>query len=247
MKLWATVTQNNTRPFPLHSHTDFEILYYTQGTGVLRTAQGNIPFFPGCILVVPPGILHGSRPDGYFRNVCVYCPEFPGARSSVTACRDNALQDGQTLAEMLCRSLLEGSAEASSFAWHLFQAYEDFVLSRIGLGAAHLPEVEEVRAQIAAHFTDADFDLPGVIAATRYSADHFRLCFQAQNQGLTPRQYLSRLRLDYADSLLERYGAQMQVQEVATRCGFRDPLYFSRVYKNSRGLSPAQKQQQKGN
>jgi AraC family L-rhamnose operon transcriptional activator RhaR/AraC family L-rhamnose operon regulatory protein RhaS len=52
----------------------------------------------------------------------------------------------------------------------------------------------------------------------------------------SPQQYLLKLRLRKAAEFLLR--SDMTVNEVASACGFRDQLYFSRQFRNHFGLSP---------
>jgi AraC family transcriptional regulator of arabinose operon len=57
-----------------------------------------------------------------------------------------------------------------------------------------------------------------------------------QSVGISPQQYLLRLRLDRARGLLR--DSSMSVSEIADSTGFNDPFYFSRKFSNVFGLSP---------
>lgn len=54
--------------------------------------------------------------------------------------------------------------------------------------------------------------------------------------GVTPGEYLTRLRIDKARELLRRTNAPLK--DIAQSVGFADELYFSRVFKKKLGLSP---------
>ena len=54
--------------------------------------------------------------------------------------------------------------------------------------------------------------------------------------GVSPQQYLLRLRLDRARGFLR--DSSMSVSEVAESTGFNDPFYFSRMFSKAFGLSP---------
>ena len=56
--------------------------------------------------------------------------------------------------------------------------------------------------------------------------------------GLTPADFLREARIKRAQQLLSESGAS--VAAVAYRCGFADPKYFSRVFKQSVGVSPSE-------
>ena len=58
-----------------------------------------------------------------------------------------------------------------------------------------------------------------------------------QELEITPNDYLTRYRIDIACHLLRQRG--VTVSEAAYSCGFSDPLYFSRVFKKIKGLSPS--------
>lgn len=46
-----------------------------------------------------------------------------------------------------------------------------------------------------------------------------------------------------AESLVSDYADAGSISEIAQMCGFREPLYFSRVFKNKYGVSPSAYQQ----
>lgn len=59
-----------------------------------------------------------------------------------------------------------------------------------------------------------------------------------QLTGRSIRQYQIMIKLDEADRLLKTF-PDMPVNEVATRLGFEDALYFSRLYRKHRGVPPS--------
>jgi AraC-like DNA-binding protein len=54
--------------------------------------------------------------------------------------------------------------------------------------------------------------------------------------GLTPHAYVQRRRMRYAQELLR--GSALPVAEIAARCGFADPFYFSRMFRQAFGMAP---------
>ena len=75
-------------------------------------------------------------------------------------------------------------------------------------------------------------DMARVAKLSRF---HFSRQF-SRARGMSPGQYLTRLRLDEAIRLLS-FGAS-SVKEVALRCGYPDPNYFCKVFRRSFGVSP---------
>ncbi len=75
----------------------------------------------------------------------------------------------------------------------------------------------------------------GVRRGRRVSADHFTARFRSAF-GITPRRFVSRERIRRAKELL--LATPLNIQEIAFRCGFQDPYYFSRAFKKSEEMSP---------
>lgn len=94
-------------------------------------------------------------------------------------------------------------------------------------------------------------------AAIRYMTDHFAepltIGTVAEIVGLTPvyfgalfkqatgatfRQYLTVIRLNHAENILRQ--GDRNVNEAARDCGFPDLFYFSRIYKQHKGVPPSQ-------
>jgi AraC family L-rhamnose operon regulatory protein RhaS len=54
----------------------------------------------------------------------------------------------------------------------------------------------------------------------------------------SPAEYLATLRLDAAEELL-RERKDLDIGEIAARCGFRSRSYFATKFRASRGVSPS--------
>lgn len=67
------------------------------------------------------------------------------------------------------------------------------------------------------------------------SESHLYRVFSAE-LGIAPAQFLIRFRINEATQLLQN--TSLSIGEVAASCGFRDPLYFSRLFRRIHGVSP---------
>lgn len=56
--------------------------------------------------------------------------------------------------------------------------------------------------------------------------------------GFTPMQYILSLRITNAESLLET--TEYNITEISSIIGYENPLYFSRIFKKQKGLSPSE-------
>ena len=62
--------------------------------------------------------------------------------------------------------------------------------------------------------------------------------FFQHETGMSFRQYLTSIRLNHAEDMLN--SGEYNVNEVSDACGFSDIFYFSKVFKESRGVPPSQ-------
>ena len=86
------------------------------------------------------------------------------------------------------------------------------------------------------HFSDP-ITIGDIISCSQVSRRHFFRLFE-QAVGVTPMDYLKKLRLQKAASLL--LTTSSPVTQVAFDCGFNDSNYFSSMYRKEYGLSPTQ-------
>lgn len=57
---------------------------------------------------------------------------------------------------------------------------------------------------------------------------------------MSPGRYLTSIRLDYANRLMEDSTLPLSVKQIAVRCGYENPLYFSKVFKAHFQCQPSQ-------
>ena len=94
--------------------------------------------------------------------------------------------------------------------------------------AARLLEREAARA---------DFSVDELTGAFSCSGAQLRRLFR-QEYGLSPKQYLTRVRMDNARALLQ--AGLFSVKQVAQRCGYSNEKTFATAFKACTGLTPSQ-------
>lgn len=80
-----------------------------------------------------------------------------------------------------------------------------------------------------------DFSVEQYAASVNLSSSRFSHLF-TKTVGISPHQYLTRLRLEWAQTYLR--DSTMSIAEISDTVGFSDPLYFSRLFSKTYGLSP---------
>ena len=97
--------------------------------------------------------------------------------------------------------------------------------------------VKDILDNIHRNYSNAHYELDTYMESLPFSADYIRKLFKRET-GVTPHRYLSDLRLTEAEGWLNSMGKEANITEIARRCGFREPLYFSRMFKKKYGQSP---------
>ncbi|MBE6588941.1 MAG: AraC family transcriptional regulator [Ruminococcaceae bacterium] len=109
-------------------------------------------------------------------------------------------------------------------------------LERIGYGTSPIPHcVREAKRYIDERFSDAELSVSALSSQTGVSDSYLRRAFRAF-VGLSPAQYLSRVRLTRAMELLQ--SEYLTVSEIAQRCGYHSTGYFIQAFHAQTGCSP---------
>ena len=86
------------------------------------------------------------------------------------------------------------------------------------------------------HLDDCRLSVPTLCQLLGVSDTYFRELFY-EVFTMTPLQYINIQRIERACDLLA--SEQLRIEEIAYRCGFSDPKYFSTVFKKHKGCSPS--------
>ncbi len=96
--------------------------------------------------------------------------------------------------------------------------------------------IEEIVNYIHANHAD-NITLDMLANRSGYSKSRFASIFKSV-VGYSPMQYLNMIRLSNAADLL--LSTKLSIREIATACGFGDPLYFSRAFHKKYKCSPSE-------
>jgi len=232
-------SKKNYREFPPHRHECWELLYNTSGTGLMLINGITHHFAEGELAVIPPFTMHGKRADTTFTDLSMFVKDFrPIGREGVNFFPDenhrllNIMRYAQDLYEedpldAARRPVLNAAGDLmyQLLAWLYRKTWHDD------------PRINRVIEAVDANLSDPEFTLSEEIEKTGYAAGYFRRLFRKQ-VGMSPVKYLTRRRINYARTLICQYYTSRPLHEIALACGYEDPLYFSRVFKEETGMSP---------
>lgn len=221
-----------------HAHESWEFVYCTFGSGVFQFDTGSLSYKKGDVVAIPPGIPHSNASEKGFRNIHINMLLPTLGQTEPTVIPDDKnhfLLDAFTAVLYHYHSKRMEKVALLSCYGNLICAY---------LAAYQAPQhrtrvVEEIKQHILAHYADPAYELDTYLKSLPFSYDYLRKLFQ-KDMRVTPHQYLNSLRLQSAaEALVNADASGAAVADVARLCGFREPLYFSRMFKKRYGVAPS--------
>lgn len=217
-----------------HSHDSWEYVYCTAGGGVFHFPDSSLSYRKGDVVIIPPNIPHSNESAQGFNNIHI------NMESPILT-----LKEPGVIADDSNQFLLQ-AFNASFYHFYsdrkertaLLSAYGNLICYYLIAYQTDTPRpgvVDEIEHHIINHYADCDFKLEEYLASLPGSSDYQRKLFQKEF-GVTPHQYLTNKRLQIAAETLMNCSDKMA--DIAVMCGFRDPLYFSRMFKKKYGVSP---------
>jgi AraC-like DNA-binding protein len=224
--------------------TDFELVWLRTGSAQWRGGGecARLLLAPGDLLLIPPGTRDEFRWDREVptRHGYVHFRADPGPASRPVFHRGQAHGPVGGLLEFLL-----WLGEAQRPGWRE-RAGELLAVITQALTAGPLPEpatpepaalaaaLDYVRRQWTAAMRP--LTLRELAAAASVSPSYLSRVFRKQ-YGCGPGAALELVRLERARTMLAR--SNLTVSQVASACGFADPLYFSRRFRAAHGIAPS--------
>ncbi len=221
-----------------HKHNCWELVYCTHGEGQFIFDGAQLHYQTGDVIVIPPEMPHQNVSDDGFTNVHLSI-----APSSLTLREPALVRDdsNQSLLHLFNDAYYLFSSDAGQKP-ELLAAYGTAIVQHLICGHAASNKnriVKQIEQSIVFNYADANYKLDALLRSMPYCADHLCRLFRQKN-GITPHKYLINMRLHAAASLLASHHGSSSISEIARLSGFRNPLYFSRLFRQHYGVSPTQ-------
>ena len=236
-----------TEPEQVRTNSVYRMCLVCGGTGTLQTSRQFFPLTPGDLFLTSPAS-SGLRIGG--EGLQFYYISFLGRRA-------NALMEQMEAAER-CRLFPGFDAllpvwesglrspqavirlRSEGILLYTFAELGQRLLCREDAGPSRDETAQLVKQYVDDHSGDPDLTLEKVGQACGYHPKYLSGLFKATFKiGFS--DYLNTVRIQQACTLMEQ--GFTSVKTVATLCGYRDPLYFSKVFRSRLGLSPRQQMQ----
>lgn len=222
----------------LHAHDSWELVYCTSGSGLFDFGGEQISYEKGTVVAIPPYVPHSNMSSEGFTNIHLNMTNTTLSFESPIAITDDSNQ------------FIFNAFSAVFYHFYSDPERKQMLLSAYGdLIACYLsayketnklsPIVAQIESHILQNYPDSNYMLDDYLRSLHFSYDYLRKLFKRE-LGVTPHKYLMNKRLETAaDMLRSAYSNSNSVAEIAQICGFREPLYFSRMFKKKYGVAPS--------
>ncbi len=260
----AAHTSHHATRVPPHDHDYYEMVYAVSGFALHSCAHRTTLLTPGDLFIIPPGVEHSylNPYQNSVLNFVFYLEDFADMLN-----REDTLPELLTLigtnrsfeptilhVDISERRSFENAFEKiyqerkekplgwrtsicarmmlllTKYARLHAQQYGDDACALAGGYHYILQILRYIEKNYAADITTAD-----LAAITDLHPDYLSRKFKS-TVGISPAEYVRKFRVAKAMELL--CSADTTVTDVATACGFGDISVFSRIFKNTTGVSP---------
>ena len=220
---------------PPHKHKNYEIVVFTKGKGVFCSDGKDIEVTPGKIVIVPPETIHYSPvfDDEYERIYINGELNQIFGLTSPAVITDNSQNEGLLLAKMIYNNRYAEREYVAS----LINAFAHFLLQSIKMEDEIFLATKEIVEKITNNFYNCNINVTSLLKKSGYAEDYIRAQFK-KITGKTPTEFLTETRINHACYLIDTYKNLFSLSDVAEKCGYTDYVYFSRRFKQIKGVSP---------
>lgn len=219
---------------PLHKHKHYEVIVYIKGNGLFHCEEKDIPVCPGKIVIVPPETMHSASLINDMERIYIN-GEFHQFfnLTSPTVVLDNSENEGMSLAKIIYANRYANTEYLSS----LCNAFANFLLQRLKIDNEMHVIIEDMIHKMTTEFYDSNLSVTDLLKKSGYAEDYIRAQFKKVT-GKTPTDFLTKIRISHACHLIDIYKNSLSLAEIAEKCGYTDYAYFSRKFKQVKGMSP---------
>ncbi|CAN5533576.1 AraC family transcriptional regulator [soil metagenome] len=230
------------------------LLYCTNGKGWLQFKKSKVMLEAGQVYLIPTGIPHTYGADTenpwtiyWFHFLGSRCNETvkaimgAGKVKTVKGVQVGFSEKRDAIFKQIAATFLKGYSTSNLMFANLLLNYYlcSFIVPEQFLQETIMP-VSDSPTDKAIQYMQQNLThtvtLDNIAQAAHLSVSFFSRKFK-QDTGYAPIEYFNHLRTQQACQLL--HFSKLRINEVASKIGIDDPFYFSRLFKQQMGISPA--------
>lgn len=224
----------------MHKHPYWEIVVFLKGTGIHTIGYKSFRFRPNMIILQPPEIEHGTVADDKYEDMYIAIKDFvPPVTGEVPIFMDDEENRFRILADIMHSAFHKRGHNYEQIVQSILQTLYQIIVGWSGQEPKS-SFVDLAINEMIVNFSNPKYSASHLSKSTNYTSDHFRRLFKHET-GKTPTAYLIDLRMEHAKKLLKQKDKiSFSIKDIALLCGFSDPYYFSRLFKEKTGISPTE-------
>ncbi|MCM3782382.1 AraC family transcriptional regulator [Neobacillus mesonae] len=228
------------------------LIYCSKGSGFIQTGnKDRVMLTEQSFAYIPAGVPHvysADEDDPW----TIYWLHIQGAQAAefirLFAAVDTPIQlmaaDEQKLLELFhqCYDLLLSKSYSEIHLVHVSQSVQ-YMLSLLLTAAARKYDTNKLQGHVEIairymneHLESQAVTLEQIARYTKVSKQHLNYIFK-QSTGYSPVDYYLRMKMQRAGQLLDL--TDRSIKEISALLGFKDPYYFSRLFKKLMGSPPS--------
>ena len=234
----------------LRTVPDYNLIYVMRGHVAWVIAETRLDMHPGDLMIIPPAVVHhGFSVTQKITLASVHVEvRLPGGQDVFTLLNPPSFQHlsrgchldryFRGIADEFDRGEDEGRGIMMPGWSHLIarELFRHDACAGLLRPSVADPMVADLLRELD-RFVAQPVTLSELARRSGFSAQHLNRIFR-HSLGMTPLQYLLRMRLERAAALLGE--GSRTVNAIARDCGFEDAYYFSRLFKQHYGQSPVE-------
>jgi len=220
-----------------HLHNYWEIIYVTEGSGIIKTTDDYvISYKKGETICIPPLVEHTNLSEEGFRNIHFTLEDWTAtSKTPFIIPASDLSKDFYSLLKLTYRYfhqlppsapfIINQTSTLVSFLENLIQKSNAYNIT------------QTIVHEIINRYTDSNFDIDQAYELVPLSKEYARKLF-IKEHGISPTKFLLQKRITLAKQLLSNKDNNLRINEIAKTCGFVDHAYFCRIFKKETGVSP---------
>ena len=237
----------STEPlYNMHHHRSFELYFMSKGQREYFIEDRFFAVAEGDLVLIPRRIFHRTAGDGGLRYLVHFSDEF--LRKYFTNQALYPLLDSlpfvfraEPLQQEKMRSILDGMLQATDEILQASQLYQLLLIAGFEKNIYVAQSYSDVRITQIVRYINENYeridDIQSVADAFYLSKYHLCRYFK-KNLGISLMSYLNSVKIREACRMIR--DGYSNFTEIAIQCGYNSSSYFSKVFKNEKGISPSE-------